>query len=281
MTAFDAIRNFLKIPAMDAGKLAFWEPGMLLPFQEMPVHVWSARYSDLEQQSQLLSSLLSTEEVRTAAGFKKSGDARRFILRHGMVRAVLAQYMLKDPAEIWFSRGRNGKPDLGGRGTFPDIRFSLSSTDEMVALGITLSSEIGLDIVRIQSRDSFLAVARYLFTPGERQWIGQAAPHSRPLRFFRVWALKEALLKASGGDVRVMKEADVSGFLTEPFLSGYYMVNLEETDKRCFIREAVCGTDHHYALAVMPGISTKRGNPIPWTEAGHRIVPSGALKAGI
>ncbi len=68
----------------------------------------------------------------------------------------------------------------------------------------------------------------------------------------KVWALKEALLKANGGDVRTMKDADVSPLMTDTFLDGFYTVNLGEKDQRCFIHESGCGAGHHRVFTTLP-----------------------------
>lgn len=66
-----------------------------------------------------------------------------------------------------------------------------------------------MDIVRPQNHYSFSAIGGCLFTPGERRRVAQMIPGRALPRFFKVWALKEALLKATGGGVRTMKEAEV------------------------------------------------------------------------
>jgi 4'-phosphopantetheinyl transferase len=189
--------------------------------------------------------------MRKAAGFKKPGDARRYILRHGMVRAVLGHYLHGDPEKIRFVQGMNGKPDLDPEAIFPDIRFSLSGTDERVCLGITRNSEIGLDIVRTQPRYSCPAVAHYLFTQTERRWIAQAVPDRRPMRFFRVWSLKEALLKASGNSARLMQDVDVAGIMTDTYLNGGYPLHIGKKEMLFFIHESGCGTGHHRVIATL------------------------------
>lgn len=216
------------------------------------VHVWSVQYSALDRYYPVLSALISPEEAQKAAGFKKIGDSRRFIIRHGFVRGVLGYYTHQQPVNLPFVYGSSGKPDLDPKGKFPDIRFSLSHTDERICLGITLESEIGLDIIKIIPRYSFSAISRYLFTPGERQWIAQAVPDKRPVRFFRIWTLKEALLKATGSDARMMKDADFSPVMTAAGLDGFYTVGIGKTDQTCFIHESDCGPGHHRAIVTIP-----------------------------
>ncbi|MDD1683742.1 MAG: 4'-phosphopantetheinyl transferase superfamily protein [Methanoregula sp.] len=260
MTGLNAIRDSLNVQVVDTGKPDLPEQGATVLDREGLSHIWSARYTDLDRFYPDLSVLVSPEEQHRAAGFKKTGDARRYMLRHGLLRAILEHYTEESPVKLSFIYGRSGKPDLDTKGKFPDIRFSLSCTDEMVCVGITRKSAIGLDIIRTQPRYSFPAIEHYLFEPGERRWIAQAVPDRRPFRFVRVWALKEAILKATGGDVRIMKEVDVSRIMTDTFLGGFYMVNTGERDQRFFIHESGYDPGHHCTLAVIPWTAGKADN---------------------
>ena len=256
MNTIHTIRDCLKFRAVGTGEPALPESGKPAPGTGDILHIWSARYSDLDRYYPVLSRFISADEVTKAAGFKKSKDTQKYILRHGMTRAVLGQYIKKDPREIRFVHDGSGKPNLDPEGDAHDIRFSLSRTDEMVCLGISKKSRIGLDIVKSDSRYPFFATAQYLFTPGERRWIAQMTPRGQHVRFFRIWSLKEALLKATGGDVHMMKDTDVSGIMTNHFLDGYYPVSIGKKELLFFIRE--CGYDigHHCTLATMPATNT-------------------------
>ena len=223
-----------------------------MQFQDLSpdsIHMWSVRYSSLDRYFPLLSTLVSPEEEHKAAGFKKSDDTRRYTLRQGILRVILGQYIQEDPEKIQIVRKKSGKPDLRLDGRYSDVRFSLSHTDEMVCLGITLSCEIGLDIVKTNSCIPFPEIEHYLFTVGERRWIEQTLPEQRSLQFFRIWSLKEALLKATGSDATMMKEADVSGIITDKYLNGFYTIQLGKKDFQFFICESDCGEGHHCVIA--------------------------------
>ena len=112
----------------------------------------------------------------------------------------------------------------------------------MVCLGVSRKTSIGLDIVRDDSRYPFSATAEYLFTPGERQWITRAPSHEQQVQFFRIWSLKEALLKAMGSGVGMMQETEVSGIMKNHFLNGYYPVPVGKKERAFFIHESGCGT---------------------------------------
>lgn len=212
------------------------------------IHIWSVRYSSLDRYFPFLSTLVSPDEKRKAAGFKKSDDTRRYTLRHGIVRVILGQYIQEDPEKIQIVGTKNGKPALDPEEKVSNVRFSLSHTDEMVCLGITRNGEIGLDIVNTNSCISFPEIEHYLFKPGERRWVEQTIPDQRSMQFFRIWSLKEALLKATGSDVSIMREADVSGIITEKFLNGFHLLHLGKRDILFYIYESDCGEGHHLAL---------------------------------
>jgi phosphopantetheine--protein transferase-like protein len=252
MTTLETIRDCLKFRTAGASETVRPEPCTPIPIAIDQQHIWTARYSDLDRHFPVLSGLISAQEATRAAGFKKSRDARNFILRQGMVRAVLGQYILKEAQAVRFFREESGKPDLDPEENIHEIHFSPSHTDEMVCLGISRKNRIGIDIVKCDSRYPFSATAEYLFTPGERQWITRAPSHEQQGRFFRIWSLKEALLKTMGGGVVMMQETEVSGIMENRFLNGYYPVPVGKKEMVVFIHESGCDSGHHCTLVTIP-----------------------------
>jgi|WetSurMetagenome_2_1015567.scaffolds.fasta_scaffold10161_5 phosphopantetheinyl transferase len=256
MTILNNLRDCLKFRAVGTLGTALPESGTAETFTVGQLHIWSARYSDLDRYYPVLSDLVSAREEARAAGFKKPRDAQNYLLRHGLVRAVLGQYIRKEPQELRFVHEESGKPKLNPEGEIHDIHFSLSRTDEMVCLAISRKSRIGLDIVRIDSRYPFFATAEFLFTPGECQWIERTPSHEQHVRFFRIWSLKEALLKATGGGAGMMQETDVSGIVKNQFLNGFYPISIGKKEMVFFIHESGCGVGHHCTLVTIPATNT-------------------------
>jgi 4'-phosphopantetheinyl transferase len=261
MTPREILRNLLQLRIIDTGRTDHPEPGTSEPLIGDHLHIWSARYSDLDRCYPVLSDIVSTEETARAAGFKKTRDAQNYLLRKGMVRAILGPYIRKEPREVRFVHGESGKPDLYPAGEVQDIRFSLSHTDEMVCLGISRKSRIGLDIVKRDSLYPFSATAQYLFTRGELQWMTRTSSHEQHIRFFRIWSLKEALLKAMGGGAGMMQETEVSGIMKNRSLDGFYPVSVGKMEMVAFIHESGSGSGigHHCTLVTIPATNT--GSP--------------------
>ncbi len=251
MTCMSGFRDALNFTAVYTGA-----PDPEPPRHQAPgrgtVHIWSARIADLYRYYPSLSAVVSLDEVNRASGFKRREDARNYIVRHGMVRTILGHYTNQDPALVQFIRGITGKPYLDPETNQHDIRFSFSHTDERICLGISQKSSIGLDIVKIDSRYPFSEAGQYIFSQGERRWISDTAPGDRMLRFFRIWSLKEALLKINGSTARMMKDADVSEIMTVSLLDGMYPVRLGKKEQRFFIHESGQSGNHHHVFAAMP-----------------------------
>jgi 4'-phosphopantetheinyl transferase len=183
--------------------------------QENLIHIWSLLYEDLDCHFKVLSGLISTEEWHAASLFKNETHARKYILRHGVLRSILGSCTHRDPETISFLRGKNGKPELDLRGRYHDVSFNLSHTSEMVVIGITRKQRIGIDIVKMDSGYCYQDIAEYILTPAEKACMQKIEPVMRYQVFFRIWTLKEAILKTNGDTLSAMRETDTSDIIRE------------------------------------------------------------------
>lgn len=83
--------------------------------------------------------------------------------------------------------GPYGKPEA------PGVQFSLSHSGGYALLAVS-DSDVGADLERIRPAPE--RVAARVFTPDEQRWL--AGDDDYDTRFFTLWTLKEALLKACG-----------------------------------------------------------------------------------
>ncbi len=139
--------------------------GFLPLLGQNSIHIWSARYEDIDRHFRDLSDVISREEQETASMFRKSADAEKYILRRGIVRSILAHYTLHTPEMISLKTGRNGKPELDPESANGNVSFNLSHTGEMVLIGVTRKRRIGVDIVKMDPSYRFCESAEYLMTP--------------------------------------------------------------------------------------------------------------------
>jgi 4'-phosphopantetheinyl transferase len=145
----------------------------------------------------LLAVLDAAERLRADAC--RSADARRrFVLAHGAVRHIVAARLGVPPAEIRWRYGPHGKPELAGRWTGAQV--NLSHSGELAVVALTPSRRVGVDIQRVLPHLDGAAMAHRYFPPQEAALVRAApGPDVRADRFARLWARKEALVKAHGG----------------------------------------------------------------------------------
>ncbi len=104
--------------------------------------------------------------------------------------------------ETAVSYRENGKPYLPG---YPHIHFNLSHSGSRV-LAAFAGVETGCDIEQVQQAD--LALAQRFFTRKEYDFIaGQQGSEQQNEAFFRLWTLKESLLKAVGTGLSLSLDA--------------------------------------------------------------------------
>lgn len=114
-----------------------------------------------------------------------------------MMRALLGAYIGCNPREIAFSYSPYGKPGLSGDHQF-DLQFNLSHSHELVVLGVTHKSRIGIDVEFIHPNAIEGSIQERVFSPWELV-VFKNLPQELKLRgFLSGWTRKEAFIKARG-----------------------------------------------------------------------------------
>ena len=218
--------------------------------EENRIDIWSARYDNLERYFRVLSDIVSQEEQKTASTFRTAADARKYVLRHGAVRIILAHYINQSTETIPLLIGPNGKPCLDKEDSCSDISFNLSHTSEMILIGITKKRRIGVDVVKVDPFYRFHESADYILTSGEKAFLKKIEPSLRYEIFFRIWTLKEAILKATGSTLTMMKKIDLSEIIQDIIFSPDYLMKLLNTHPSFLIWQFKSGPGHRGAIAI-------------------------------
>jgi phosphopantetheinyl transferase len=135
------------------------------------------------------------EEERARAGrFLCGRAAATYRSAHTLARRVLSHYRPEVAPQAWrFAANAWGKPAVAAPAPGPS--FNLSHSDDRIAIAVA-DVDIGVDIERLRPMPHLEDVARHVFHPHELRWLA-GQPQALPA-FFRLWTLKEALLKAAG-----------------------------------------------------------------------------------
>jgi 4'-phosphopantetheinyl transferase len=120
--------------------------------------------------------------------------ARRFYLR-----LLLGAYLGLPGKSVQINRKQRGKPVLDASVHDSELRFSMAKSEDRLLIGFCTTSHIGVDLEPAGRRaHDALGVARRYFSPAEADALSVLPADEIDAAFLRVWACKEAVVKASG-----------------------------------------------------------------------------------
>jgi 4'-phosphopantetheinyl transferase len=148
-----------------------------------------------DQISSLLHCL-SPEELDRASRFVFEKDRQLYITAHALLHYCL-DCAACEPKQK-FLVGPYGKPELEPPFGDPPLRFNLSHTNGMVACALSRGYVLGVDVEEINRSLNLEAIVRRAFAPEEQRLLADKKDAERSETFFRLWALKEAIIKGIG-----------------------------------------------------------------------------------
>jgi 4'-phosphopantetheinyl transferase len=141
-----------------------------------------------------LEALLSAEERDEAARFRFAANQLEYVAAHGLLRLVLSGLCAVPAQDLAFARTAFGKSFLADKqGPY----FSISHCTGMVVCAISREWELGVDVEPLDRRAPLDLADRY-FCEAERAALLALPQARRASRFFELWTLKEAVVKATG-----------------------------------------------------------------------------------
>lgn len=151
---------------------------------------------------QRCQSILSQDELNRARKFAFARDRERYILAKALQRNVLSRYHRSISSREWrFWFNPNGKPHIANSSA-AGLHFNLSHTEGLIALAVASTQPLGVDVENTQRTNNLVSLADYCFTEAEQSYLfenginGEDREFAR--RFFTLWTLKEAVVKAVG-----------------------------------------------------------------------------------
>lgn len=162
------------------------------------VRLWLVRADVSADHLARLESVLDDTERARVAALVHAPDRHRFIVAHGAQRFIVGYELGAPPEGLRWTLGRYGKPELCGSWT--GLRVNLSHSGDLSAVALCATRPVGVDIQHMVPGLDTIGLATRFFPPAEARFVG-AAPDvgERARRFARLWARKEAVIKAGGG----------------------------------------------------------------------------------
>lgn len=171
-------------------------------FNELPLNDYSLAKNridiwqyPLHKEHPFANKILSAKEQERASRFYFSKHKRRFSVAHTTLRLILSRYLKnKNPSELEFTENKYGKPKLINNN---HLEFNLSHSGDLALLAIGQYLPLGVDLEFFTDRP-YLDIGNNMFSKIETKSLNKTHKNLQALIFFRIWAQKEAFIKASG-----------------------------------------------------------------------------------
>ena len=143
--------------------------------------------------------LMLDDEERARSGRFLSGRARRqFVLCRAALRVTLSERLGCANRQLAFGYLEHGKPFALVDGQRAAIGFNVSHSGMHGLMAFATNARLGVDVEeRVSTRD-LEGIGSLVFGPAERRALTIAAGRDRVELFYRLWSMKEALIKAVG-----------------------------------------------------------------------------------
>lgn len=249
------------------------QPLAHLALDPQRIDVWCTFLADIDAAGlwRNYTALLDEGERRRARALRRPADRRRHVAARALVRTVLSRYRSSAPQDWRFSADAHGRPELSPEHQWPELQFNIAHTAAVVVLAVTAGAAVGVDVETSRRRADTVALERY-FAPTERAALEALPAAARRRRFFELWTLKEAYLKARGLGLRL----PLAGFAFEYCAPAG--VQIQFTD-------ACPDTPQRWALAqlclrgrYLLALCAERRMPQQLVLALHQTVPLGEVR---
>lgn len=234
---------------MAGSPLSWLDPPPQPTLQRDEVHLWRIALDQDDATRDGLCRLLSVNEMVRMQRYRLQRHRERFAVKRGALRTILGAYLRRPPQSVRFDHGPQGKPRLAGQQGDGGLRFNLSDSQGLAVVAVACQREVGVDIEAIDPDRPIQRLAERFFTPREAAHLAALPPQERPQAFFRLWAQKEACIKARGGGLSIPLNSFEVPLTptTEPAL----IQSGQEAEPRCWtLRQFEPGLAFAGALAV-------------------------------
>jgi 4'-phosphopantetheinyl transferase len=173
-------------------------PSAIAPPAVREIHLWSGLLDSTSAQRSGWQRLLSANELQRAEQFHFATDRYRYIVRRGMLRTILARYLLADPRAVQFQRSQHGKLSLAGEFALSKLDFSLTHSQDRSLVAVASGQRLGVDLECVRRLSDLNELVNQCLSPSEKNCLGTLSSTDQLHYFYRYWTGKEACLKASG-----------------------------------------------------------------------------------
>lgn len=170
----------------------------------------------VEKEVFYLANFLSSKERNNINNFKNDKSFNRYIIRKGLLRLILSDYLRLCPKDISIIRDMYNKPKVTE--ISESLNFNISHSRQYLLIGVNDKNPLGVDIECIDSfRFKNSDLYKVIFSEKELILYNSLDDKKKKCLFLKEWVIKESIVKAIGVgltvDLRSIKKiCNIDGF---------------------------------------------------------------------
>jgi 4'-phosphopantetheinyl transferase len=167
--------------------------------QTHTVDIWLTRLSDVdEHMRRAYERLLNPVEKTRLSRYVVEHAKEQYVVARALLRTALSRYADVLPDAWEFGSNSHGKPHIIAPDIAPSLKFNISHTSGVIACAINCGREVGIDVEYIDGKHDYEDLVHLVLAEAEMIRLNRLPPPERRERFYVLWTLKEAYLKAMG-----------------------------------------------------------------------------------
>lgn len=224
--------------------------------EETQIHLWQLEQADFdlsELESRCLP-WLSEQQLTRYRRLQFERHRKQLLLGRALIRVVLSNYDgAIAPADWRFTQNEYGKPAISAQQNGASLYFNLSHSADRAVLAVARFPDIGIDIEYSRKPRRVGAIAQRYFAAQELAEL-LALPEQQQLeRFYDLWTLKEAYIKACGMGLAIPLQHFSYSFLGDDGLGIAFDAQRDDEAGPWQLWQFDAGTDYKLAMAAKPG----------------------------
>lgn len=165
------------------------------------VHIWKYSLASLKLPSLIEKAplFLNSDELKRAEKIAVETSRQEYLVGRLCLRFLLSQYNNSIlPSEWPLTENSYGKPEISTNRPDLNLNFNLSHSGGELVFIISKNLMVGIDIEHIKYQESLIGVAKKSFSDREYRHLLTLSGHHQAAKFYELWTLKEAYIKARG-----------------------------------------------------------------------------------
>ena len=217
------------------------------------IDLWhvDAENFELSQLEAGCLSWLNGKELRRCQRLYFASHRKHLLLGRFLIRSVLSEYAPETQASEWcFTENQYGKPAIDTAHHHCSLFFNLSHSAGKLVLAVARIEPIGVDIESSTKARRILQIANRFFSEQEVIDLLRLKEDQQQQRFYELWTLKEAYIKACGQGLAIpLKHFSFSLLSTKQIVISFDGNRNDNADSWQFwVVDA--GSNHKLAVAV-------------------------------